>query len=152
MLFLSVALCDLIGRKIMKTTRKQGIDQLNRDLITFSNKNWLSSDNKNLLNLIKDHRLNLAPCSLYGLDKLGLNHLEILTFSNFAGKKIHGLPSADIDFLNELEGRFNIIFGYEQKAKGQYIRSKVNHFCGSFTANGTPQFVSALFTLADLYN
>ena len=99
------------------------------------------------MHLIKDHRLNLAPCTLYGLDKLGLNHLEILTFSNFAGKKIHGLPSADIDFLNELEDRFNIIFGYEQKANDQYLKARVDHYCGSFTVDNIPQFVSAIFTL-----
>lgn len=131
----------------MKPIRKQGIEQLNKAIEVFSSKVWRSEDNKNLMNLIKDHRLNLAPCTLYGLDKLGLNHLEILTFSNFAGKKIHGLPSADIDFLNELEDRFDIIFGYEQKARGQYIRSKVDHFCGGFTADNIPQFVSAIFTL-----
>lgn len=131
----------------MKTIRKQGIEQLNKAIDIFSAKLWHSEDNKNLLNLIKDHRLNLAPCSLYGLDKLGLNHLEIVTFSSFAGKKIHGLPSADIDFLNELEGRFNIIFGYEQKAKNRYLRAKVDHYCGGFTADNRPQFVSAIFTL-----
>ena len=131
----------------MKTIRKQGIDQLNKAIEVFSSKVWRSEDNKNLMNLIKDHRLNLAPCSLYGLDKLGLNHLEVLTFSNFAGKKIHGLPSADIDFLNELEDRFDIIFGYEQKAKNQYLRAKVDHFCGRFTADNRPQFVSAIVTL-----
>ena len=131
----------------MKTIRKQGIEQLNKAIDVFSAKMWQSEDNRNLMQLIKEHRLNLAPCSLYGLDKLGLNHLEILTFSNFAGKKIHGLPSADIDFLNELEDRFNIIFGYEQKAKNQYARAKVDHFCGSFTVDNRPQFVSAIFTL-----
>ena len=147
MLSSSVALCDLIGRKIMKTTRKQGIDQLNRDLITFSNKNWLSEDNKNLLNLVKDHRLNMAPCTVYGWDKMGLNYLEIINLAGLIGKKIHGLPSADIDFLNLLEGRFDIIFGYEQKAKGQYIRSKVDHFYGNFTSEGLPQRSCALFGL-----
>lgn len=131
----------------MKTIRKQGIEQLNKAIDVFYTKLWQSEDNKNLMQLIKEHRLNLAPCSLYGLDKLGLNHLEILTFSNFAGKKIHGLPSADIDFLNELEDRFDIIFGYEQKAKNKYLRAKVDHFCGSFTADNRPQFVSAIFTL-----
>lgn len=131
----------------MKTIRKQGIDQLNKVIEVFSSKMWQSEDNKNLMKLIKDHRLNLAPCSLYGLDKLGLNNLEILSFSQFAGKKIHGLPSADIDFLNELEDRFDIIFGYEQKAKNQYLRAKVDHYCGNFTADNRPQFVSAIFTL-----
>ena len=131
----------------MKPIRKQGIEQLNKAIEVFSSKVWRSEDNKNLMNLIKDHRLNLAPCTLYGLDKLGLNHLEILTFSNFAGKKIHGLPSADIDFLNELEDRFNIIFGYEQKANDQYLKARVDHYCGSFTVDNIPQFVSAIFTL-----
>lgn len=131
----------------MKTIRKQGIEQLNKAVEIFSARLWKSEDNKNLMQLIKEHRLNLAPCTLYGLDKLGLNHLEVLTFSNFAGKKIHGLPSADIDFLNELEDRFNIIFGYEQKAKNQYLRAKVDHFCGRFTADNRPQFVSAIVTL-----
>lgn len=131
----------------MKPIRKQGTEQLNKALEVFSSKVWRSEDNKNLMNLIKDHRLNLAPCTLYGLDKLGLNHLEILTFSNFAGKKIHGLPSADIDFLNELEDRFNIIFGYEQKANDQYLKARVDHYCGSFTVDNIPQFVSAIFTL-----
>ena len=131
----------------MKPIRKQGIEQLNKEIDIFSAKLWRLEDNKNLMNLIKKHRLNLAPCSLYGLDRLGLNHLEILTFASIAGKKIYGLPSADIDFLNELEDRFDIIFGYEQKAKNQYLRAKVDHFCGSFTVENIPKFVSAIFTL-----
>lgn len=131
----------------MKTIRKQGTEQLNKAVEIFSARLWKSEDNKNLMQLIKEHRLNLAPCTLYGLDRLGLNHLEILTFSNFAGKKIHSLPGADIDFLNELEDRFNIIFGYEQKANDQYFKARVDHFCGCFTVDNRPQFVSAIFTL-----
>ena len=124
---------------------------LEKDIKTFSGKIWNSQDNKDLLNLVKEQRLNIAPCTVYGLDRLGLNYLEILSFSNVIGKKIHGLPSADIDFLNDLEERFGIVFGYEEKVKGRYTKAKVDHFCGAFKGD-QPFWVSALFTLDRCYS
>ena len=125
-------------------------ESFKRDQKTFDARFWNHESTRQWLN--KCTALNVAPCTLHGLDKLGLNTLEIIHFSGLIGKKIHGLPSADIDFLNELEERFNIVFGYEQKIKNQYLKAKVDHFCGSFNAEGNPLFVTALFTLADLYS
>ena len=125
-------------------------ESFERDQKTFDARFWNHESTRQWIN--KCTILNIAPCTLYGLDKLGMNTQEIINFSGLIGKKIHGLPSTDIDFLNELEGRFNIVFGYEQKVKNQYLRAKVDHFCGGFNAEGNPLFVSALFTLVDLYN
>ena len=125
-------------------------ESFERDQKTIDARFWNHESSRQWLN--KCTALNVAPCTLHRLDKLGLNTQEIIHLSGLIGKKIHGLPSADIYFLNELEGRFNIIFGYEQKAKNQYLKAKVDHFCGSFNAEGIPMFVSALFTLTDLYS
>lgn len=125
-------------------------ESFKRDQKTFDARFWNHESTRQWLN--KCTALNIAPCTLYRLDRLGLNTLEIIHLSGLIGKKIHKLPSADIDFLNELEERFNIIFGYEQKAKNQYLKAKVDHFCSSFNAGDNPMFVTALFTLADLYS
>lgn len=126
------------------------LEMFKRDQKTFDARFWRHESTRQWIN--KCTALNIAPCTLHRLDKLGLNTQEIIHLSGLIGKKIHGLPSADIDFLNELEGRFNIVFGYEQKVKNQYLRAKVDHFCGGFNAEGNPMFVSALFTLTDLYS
>lgn len=134
----------------MKTLkRKLGIDQLNQNIETFSNASWLSVDNKNLLNLVKEQRLNIAPSTLRKLDSLGLNNLEIISLAGLIGKRIDTLPTADIDFLNYLQDRFGIVFGYEEKQQRNKI-ARVDHFCGSFAADGIPMRSCALFGL-DLY-
>lgn len=123
--------------------------QFNNEKRIWSDHFWKRQENKNLMNIID--RLGVAPCTLKTLDDLGLNSLEIINFCGLVGKKIHGLPSADIDFLNELEERFGIIFGYEQKANNNYIKAKVDHFCSCFNAAGNPMRVTALLTLEKVY-
>lgn len=125
-------------------------ESFERDQKTFDARSWNHESTRRWLN--KCTALNIAPCTLHRLDRLGLNTQEIIHLSGLIGKKIHKLPTADIDFLNELEGRFSIIFGYEQKINNQYLKAKIDHFCGDFNASGAALSVSALFTLADLYS
>lgn len=122
------------------------LEALNRDIRTFKDRQWQSEDNKNLLRIVADLRLNLAPCTVWMLDKHGFNNLEILSFSNMVGKVIHKLTLCECDQLNQLEETKGIIFGYEQK---EYIKAKVDHFCYAFK-DGKPIGVAALFSL-DLY-
>lgn len=65
------------------------------------------------------------------------------------GKVIHKLTLCECDQLNQWEETKGIIFGYEQKEAGKYIKAKVDHFCYEFK-DGKPLGVSALFSL-DLY-
>lgn len=126
------------------------LEMFKRDQKTFDARVWNHESTRQWIN--KCTALNIAPCTLYGLDKLGMNTQEIIHFSGLIGKKIHGLPSADTDFLNYLEEKFKIIFGYEQKANDKYLKAKVDHFCGGFNAANIPMFVSALFTIERLYS
>lgn len=131
--------------------KKLGNAMLKDNIKTFSSKYWKDQDNKKLLKLIGDHRLNLAPATLYKFDQLGLNHLEILSLSHCLGKKIHTLPSADLDLLNLIEDKTGICFGYDKKITNKYHLAKVDHFCSGFNSEGYyPTLSSALFTL-DLY-
>lgn len=130
----------------MTTINTQSLAQ---DIITFSKRNWVSDNNKHLLRLVGEQRLNLAPCTVFTLDKQGFNHLEILSFSNMVGKVIYKLTPCECYQLNVWEQQKGIVFGYEQKEAGKYIKAKVDHFCYAFK-DGKPLGVSALFSL-DLY-
>jgi len=135
----------------MKIKRKLGKKMLLENVQTFKNRAWLCNENKNLLSLIHGSQLNLAPATLYKLDQLGLNHLEIINFSACVGKKIHTLPTADIDFLNIIESKFKINIGYEKKAENKPHLAKVDHFCYGMNSEGFyPLGVCAIFGL-DLY-
>lgn len=130
----------------MTTINTQSLAQ---DIITFSKRNWVSDNNKHLLRLVGEQRLNLAPCTVFTLDKQGFNHLEILSFSHMVGKVVHRLTTCECEQLNEWEQQKGIVFGYEQKESGKYIKAKVDHFYYAFE-EGKPMGVSALFSL-DLY-
>lgn len=125
------------------------IESLNRDVLTFSNKLWYNEGNKNLLNLVKDLRLNIAPCTLWKLDQFGFNHLEIISISAMIGKIIHKLTTCEIDQLNIWESEKGMVFGYDQKEANNYIKARMDHLCYSFD-QGRPQGVSGLFNL-ELY-
>lgn len=127
------------------------LEALHRDISTFKGRQWQSERNKNLLRMVADLRLNLAPCTVWTLDKHGFNHLEILSFSHMVGKVIHKLTPCECDQLNYWEETKGIVFGYEQKETGKYLKAKADHFCYAFTASGRPQGVSALFDINRLY-
>ena len=130
----------------MSTLNTQSLAQ---DIVIFSKRNWVSDNNKDLLRLVGEQRLNLAPCTVFKLDKHGFNYLQIMEFSNMVGKVIHKLTSYECEQLNEWEQQKGIVFGYEQKEAGKYIKAKVDHFYYAFE-EGKPMGVSALFSL-DLY-
>ena len=79
------------------------IEALNNDIKMFNKKIWLSEDNRNLLNLVKEWRIKLAPATIYVLDQDGFNYLEIISLAECAGKVIHKLPTGDVDFLNLIQ-------------------------------------------------
>ena len=134
-----------------KQTRKLGLPMLQDNIKRFDSKDWKLEENKRLLNLIKDQRINIEPCTLYGFDRMGLNHLEIINLSQCIGKKIHTLPASDCDFLNYIETKFNICFGYEKKIINKPHLAKVDHYCSGFDSDGFyPTLASAVFGL-DLY-
>lgn len=81
----------------------------------FLNKPWNSEDNKNLLGIVSRDRLDLEPSCIYGLDRLGLNNLEIINLSQIVGKRLLDIPTADLDFLNVLQEKYNCVFNYDEK-------------------------------------
>uniref|UniRef100_A0AB39AJR0 Uncharacterized protein n=1 Tax=Vibrio phage P018-4 TaxID=3229728 RepID=A0AB39AJR0_9CAUD len=97
--------------------------QLNTVKQRFYDRQWNSEDNKNLLNIISKSRLNIEPACLYGLDQLGMNHLEIINVSSCIGKRFIGIPQADIDNLNMLQEKYGCVFNFEQKQR--YYDKKV---------------------------
>lgn len=90
----------------------------------FSDRIWKQEENKNLLNIVSKGRLNLEPACVYGLDRLGLNHLEIINLSQCVGKRLMALPTLDIDFLNTIQEKYHCIFNYEEKQAYYEKRSK----------------------------
>ena len=122
------------------------IESLKRDAQTFKSRDWLSDDNKRLLNLVIDQRLNLAPCTVKKFDSIGFNHLEIIAMSQMAGKVIHKLPTSDIEMLNEWQERFNLVFAYDKKQAGKYLKAKLDGFEYAFK-DGIPYGSCAILTL-----
>ena len=120
---------------------------LSSDIKTFKATVWNNKDNRDLLNLVQDKRLNIAPCTVYRLDQLGFNKLEIISLSACIGKIIHKLPTADLDLLDLLQDKYGVVFAYNKKIKGKYLSAKLDHLCHSFS-EGIPQGVSALFSLS----
>jgi hypothetical protein len=122
------------------------IESLKRDAKTFGGRPWLSDDNKRLLNLVIDQRLNLAPCTVKKFDSLGFNHFEIISLAQMAGKVIHKLSTSDIDMLNDWQERFNLVFAYDKKQAGKYSKAKLDGFEYAFK-NGMPYGSCAILTL-----
>lgn len=130
------------------------VENIKKDCNTFSGRVWKINDNKDLFRLVIEGRLNIAPCTIYKLDQLGLNHLEILEFNNIINKPIHKLTTATCDFLNLIEEQKGCVFSHDQKVdfaegKRRYHTIKLNGFCSDFV-NGSPLRGVALFNL-DLY-
>lgn len=127
------------------------VTSVKSDCKTFSDRKWKDDTNKNLFRLVVEGRLNIAPCTIYSLDQLNLNRLEILEFNNIIGSKIYKLTPAACDFLNLIEVRESCIFSHEQKldfaeGKRKYPNIVLNGFCSDFT-NGIPLRAVALFNL-----
>lgn len=130
------------------------LDKIKADCKTFSDRQWKLEDNKNLLRLVIEGRLNIAPSTVYKLDQLGLNHLEIVEFNGNIGKQIHKLTTAFCDFLNLIEAAKGCVFAHDQKVdvrdgKKKYTSLKLNGFCSDFV-NGLPLRGVAMFNL-DFY-
>lgn len=138
----------------MLNLKDYDLDKIKTDCNTFSDRQWKVEDNKNLFRLVIDGRLNIAPCTIYNLDQLGLNHLEILEFNGTIGKQIHRLTTAFCDFLNLIEDTKGCVFAHDQKVdakegKRRYTNIKLNGFCSDFV-NELPLRSVAMFTL-DFY-
>tara|TARA_R110002012_G_scaffold215674_1_gene386681 strand:+ start:194 stop:577 length:384 start_codon:yes stop_codon:yes gene_type:complete len=100
----------------------------NEEIINiFLKKYWQNDANKNLLYLIKDKRMKMHPSTLYKLDRIGFNKLQIMAIDPLIGKIIQNLPPADCEFLNNMQGIYDIVFNYEQKKKNR-IRIKLSNF------------------------
>lgn len=82
------------------------------------NETWQNPKNKSLCeNMIT----NLMPTSLLSLDKLGFNHLEIISLSQMAGKRMDTLPHSSIEVLDILEDKYNCVFNKEDKLNNKII-------------------------------
>lgn len=127
------------------------LEQLEKDCKIFESKIWQNIDNKSLLNLVRELRLNLCPATVYKLDSDGWNHLEIISLAQIAGKVIYKLPTADCEFLNLMQEKFGYVFGAREKFKDKYLRAKVDHFYSKQNAEGEWCCSSAIFTLESLY-
>lgn len=130
------------------------LDKIKADCKTFSDRIWKTEDNKDLFRLVIEGRLNIAPSTIYKLDQLGLNHLEILEFNGNIGKHIHKLTTSFCDFLNLIEETKGCVFAHDQKVdfkdgKKKSTSIKLNGFCSDFV-NGSPLRGVAMFTL-DFY-
>lgn len=90
----------------------------------FADRIWKSEENKNLLRIVSNDRLNIEPCCVYGLDRLGLNHLEIINLTSCIGKRLMDLSRSDIDFLNLIQEKYNCVFNFEEKQAYYEKRSK----------------------------
>lgn len=128
------------------------IEMLNEDIKKYKRNFWKSEDNLQLLNLIEDNRLKIAPITIYNLDQDGWNYLEIISLSECAGKLICKLPTADIDFLNLMQEKFGYVFGAEKKFKNKYLRSKVDHFYSNIDDNGKYLRSTAILTTEKIYS
>jgi len=127
------------------------LEQLMNDCKTFEDKVWRNSDNKDLLRLSGEQRLNLCPATVYKLDSDGWNHLEIISLAQIAGKNISKLPAADCDFLNLMQEKFGYVFGADQKFNGKYLKAKVDHFYSQENTKGEWLCSSAVLTLDAVY-
>lgn len=127
------------------------LEQLMNDCKTFEAKIWKNSDNKDLLHLVRDLRLNLCPATVYKLDSDDWNHLEIISLAQIAGKVIYKLPAADCDFLDLMQEKFGYVFGADQKFSGRYLKAKVDNFYSKQNEKGEWLCSSAVLTLDAVY-
>lgn len=75
--------------------------------------------------------MKMHPSTLYKLDKIGFNKLQIMAIDPLIGKIIQNLPPVDCEFLNNMQGIYDIVFNYEQKKKNR-IRIKLSNFVYSY--------------------
>lgn len=127
------------------------LEQLMNDCKTFEAKIWKDSDNKDLLHLVRDLRLNLCPATVYKLDSDDWNHLEIISLAQIAGKVIYKLPAADCEFLDLMQEKFGYVFGADQKFSGRYLKAKVDNFYSKQNEKGEWLCSSAVLTLDAVY-
>lgn len=91
-----------------------------------------------------DGRFGISPVSIATLDKIGLNHLEIITLSQIVGVQLLKLTPSDCDFLNGLEEDHRVEFVTEYKENVRsgkwkmttYLNKKLDHVCYGPTADG----------------
>jgi hypothetical protein len=90
---------------------------MNKASLIWLNKPWKNLNNKDLCYCVakEQTRFNLIPSTVYTLDKLGMNEMEIINLNDCLGKKVGTLPSADVDMLNMLEAKYGILFNGNEK-------------------------------------
>lgn len=116
----------------------------------FSQRQWHCDKNKNLLEKIKSRQLNMTASTLHLLDKYGFSYLEILSLNNLIGKRIDMLPAADIDNLNLLQDKYQVVFNFDDKMDGKtYIN--LSDVTGGFANPATHSRPSFVFILQRLW-
>lgn len=90
---------------------------MNTASLIWLNKPWKNTNNKDLCYCVahEQSRFNLIPSTIYTLDKVGMNEMEIINLNDCLGKKVGSLPLADIDMLNMLEAKYGILFNGSEK-------------------------------------
>lgn len=97
----------------------------------FTTMAWRDQRNKQLMKLAIEHRLNLSPCTIFQLDQLGMNELQILHMGNCVGELNVKLSIVDGHFLDEMQEAFKIVFNYHEKLR-KVTRYRINSFCSDF--------------------
>jgi hypothetical protein len=106
----------------------------------FKQKNWQNDQNKNLINLLYSKRLRMHISTLFVLDKIGFNHLEIMQLDGLLDQIVHKLPTFSVDFLNILQEKYAVVFNLKDKQRGQrtfklnsisYHRHREGFYCGN---------------------
>lgn len=125
----------------------------------FLDRQWKNEDNKRLFNIISKDRLNIEPACVYGLDQRGLNHLEIINLTSCINKRFDKIAPADIDFLNLIQEKYNLVFNLDEKidyAEGKKkthpMKTRLNGYAWGKNVDGNYMGGSALLQLQDYYN
>ena len=72
---------------------------------------WMNPENRRLSEIQeRDGRFGIGPMTINSLDRIGLNHLEIINLLLVIGVSPLKYTAADADHLNDLEERYNILF------------------------------------------
>lgn len=92
---------------------------MNKASAIWLKKIWNNSNNKDLCYCVAhdQSRFKLIPAAIFTLDHIGLNDQEIINLDSCLDVKFGDLSRADIDMLNDLEARYNILFNGEEKLR-----------------------------------
>ena len=108
-----------------------------------NSRTWMNPENRRLSEIQeRDGRFGIGPMTINSLDRIGLNHLEIINLLPVIGVSPLKYTAADADHLNDLEERYNILFNAEYKyryADGKltvrgYLTKPIDHVCWGWDA------------------